>query len=122
MKIYASLPHTSPLQFYQLLQTAYPNYTNDHQAAGNRVTASGRDWHWSAALNLTEDCLTVIGTFKGEAQQFETALKDFQQSLEQQQLIYLLEYEVPTAYGYTSHYLQHPAYSIQPTPATPIMV
>lgn len=112
MKTYTSITHTSPLQFYSLLQATYPNYTATHDSALDRVTASGETWHWLATTNLTEDELTVIGTYKGSARDFEVAVQEFQQALEQQQMVYLLEYEQPTAYGYHSKYLEHPAHQM----------
>lgn len=110
MKIYASIPHTSPLQFYQLLQATYPSYVATHEVQSDKVTASGTSWYWTAMPNLTGDQLNIVGTFQGMTQNFETAMLAFKDALEAQQMIYLLEYEVPTAYGYTSHYLEHPAY------------
>lgn len=110
MKIYASIPHASPLQFYQLLQTTYPSYVATHEVLSDKVTASGTFWHWTAMPDLIGDQLNVIGTFKGTTQDFETAMLAFKDALEAQQMIYLLEYETPTVYGHASHYLEHPAY------------
>lgn len=113
MKIYASIPYSSPLQFYQLLQTSYSSYTAAHDVHQDKVTANGANWHWSAANDLAEDNLVVVGTFKGSAQDFEAALRQFKQAMDDQQMVYLLEYEVPTTYGYASHYLEHPDYSLR---------
>lgn len=110
MKLYALIPQKSPLQFYQLLQNTYPSYVATHHAASDKVTASGTDWHWTAATDLIGDQLVVVGTYKGAAQDFETASLAFRDALDAQHMVYLLECEVPTIYGHTSHYWEHPAY------------
>lgn len=116
MKIYAFIPQQSPLQFYQLLQTTYPSCLATHHVPSDQVVASGPAWHWTTTTDLVSDHLTIVGIYKGAATDFEKALLTFKDALEAQQMIYLLEYEVPTSYGHTSRYFEHPTYQSMMTP------